>query len=66
MIKTLEVTREELIDQIQDAINDIIVDEKILIDIDEKIISDLTTREVHIFAQKAAVLKLIAQIQEDL
>lgn len=66
MIKTLEVTKEELISQIEEAIEQITEEGKILIDIDENIISDLTKRELDIFAQKAAVLKLIAQIQEDM
>lgn len=66
MIKTLNVNVEEVIKELKQTLEEISVDNKIEIDVSEDLISDLTKREIEVFAKKAAILKLIAKIQEDM
>lgn len=66
MIKTLNVNLEEVIKELKQTLEEISVDNKIEIDVSEDLISDLTKREIEVFAKKAAILKLIAKIQEDM
>lgn len=66
MIKTLNVNLEEVIKELKQTLEEISIDNKIEIDVSEDLISDLTKREIEVFAKKAAILKLIAKIQEDM
>lgn len=66
MIKTYKINKEEVLEDIKQKLDEISVDGDIEIDVDEELVSDLTQRDIEIFVQKAAVLKLMSSIQEDL
>lgn len=66
MIKTYKVDAQFVLDELKEKLDEITVDGMVELDVDEDLIHNLTEREIEIFKQKAAVLKLIAAIQEDM
>lgn len=66
MIKTFNVSKEDILKQVEEKLDEICVDSNLEIDVDEALISDLAQRDIEVFTKKAALLNLISALQEDM